>query len=271
MIADPLFLQALMAGGLFALLAAPLGAFVLWRRMAFFGEALAHSTLLGVGLGVALGLAPDLAVLPIMVLIALLFGLLERRTPIPADTLLAILAHGALALGIILVTQTGGVRLDLVGFLFGDILAVGRRDLVLLAGLAGIAAVFFLRTWRGLLSAATSEELALVEGVPVQRLRLALLLLLALTVALGMRIVGLLLVMALLVVPVAAVRPFVRGPEVMVLAAASVGLVSVTGGLLLAFRFDWPAGPAIAVFAVALFLLSQSALLLSAGFGRRVP
>ncbi len=271
MIADSLFLGALAAGSLFALLAAPLGAFVVWRRMAYFGEALAHATLLGVGLGILLGLAPELAVPPIMVLVALVFGLLERRTPVPADTLLAILAHGSLALGIVLVSLAGGVRVDLVGYLFGDILAVGTRDLALLAGLCAASGLFFLLAWRGLLSAATSEELALVEGVAVGRLRLVLVALLALAVALGMRIVGLLLVMALLVVPVAAVRPFVRGPEAMVLAAAAAGLVSVAGGLLFAFRFDWPAGPAIAVFAVALFLLGQIAASMRGIAGRRAP
>lgn len=262
MLSDPLFLSALLAGGLFAGMAAPLGAFVVWRRMAYFGEALAHATLLGVGLGLMLGFAPQAAVLPVMVAVALAFGFLERRSRVPADTLLAILAHGSLALGIILVSITGGARLDLVGWLFGDVLAVGRSEILLVGALVAITAIFFALAWRGLLSAATSEELAMVEGVPTGLLRMLFTILLALAVAVGMRIVGLLLVMALLVVPVATVRPLVRGPEAMVAGAMAIGVLSVLGGLLAAFRFDWPAGPAIALLAVLLFFASQVAVAL---------
>lgn len=266
--ADPLFLAALAAGALFAWLAAPLGAFVVWRRMAYFGEALAHATLLGVGLGLLSGFAPELAVPPLMIAVAFVFALLERRSRIPADTLLAILAHGSLALGILLVAAIGGARIDLTAWLFGDILAVGQRDLAVLAAVLVATLGFLASCWRGLLSATTSEELARVEGVPAGPLRLGLVLALALAVALGMRIVGLLLVMALMLVPVAAVRPFVRSPEGMVLAAAGLGTVAVAGGLLAAFRFDWPAGPAIAACAVALFLLAQTSAALRVGNAR---
>lgn len=267
-VGDPLFLVALAAGALFAWLAAPLGAFVVWRRMAYFGEALAHATLLGVGIGLLAGAAPDLAVPPLMIGVALVFAVLERHARIPADTLLAILAHGSLALGILLIAATGGPRIDLTAYLFGDILAVGRRDLALLAAVSALTLVLLALCWRGLLSATTSEELAQVEGVRVGVLRLGLVVVLALAVALGTRIVGLLLVMALMLVPVAAVRPFVRSPEGMVLAAGVLGSGAVLGGLVAAFRFDWPAGPAIAVCAVALFLLAQLSTALRPGSRR---
>lgn len=257
MLSDPLFLSALLAGALFATAAAPLGAFVVWRRMAYFGEALAHATLLGVGLGLMFHLAPQTAVPPIMVGVALLFALLERQAGVPADTLLAILAHGSLALGMVLLAWGGGVRLDLVGWLFGDILAIGERDLLLVGGLCAFVLGSLVVLWRGLLSAAVSEELALIEGIPVAALRTGFVVLLALAVAVGMRIVGLLLVMALLVVPVATVRPFVRGPEAMAAVGVLAGIGSVFWGLWLAFCFDLPAGPAIALVSVLLFGSSQ--------------
>ncbi len=256
MILDPFFWRPLLAALLLAGTAAPLGAFVVWRRMAYFGEALAHAVLPGVALAVALGLAPTLTLPPFVLLLAGLLLLLERHSRLPADTLLAILAHGALAGGLLALSLAGGYRTDLLGYLFGDVLAVDSTDLALLAVAAAVVTVLLTRHWRGLVSATVSEELAAVEGVPVVRLRLLLVLLMALVVALGLRVVGILLVMALLIVPPAAVRPWVREPEQMALGALAFGVAAAWLGLELAFRLDLPAGPAIAVVAVVGFFTS---------------
>ncbi len=252
---DAFLVRALAAGLLCAAMAGPLGAFVVWRRMAYFGEALAHSVLLGVALGFLLGLAPETAVIPLIIGIALLLAFLERWRLVPTDTLLGILAHGSLALGMLLVSYVGTLRTDLLGYLFGDVLAIGDRDLLLLGGLALLVLALLLGFWRPLLSMTVSSEIAAVEGVPVVAMRLLLVFLLAIVVAAGMRVVGILLVMALLVVPAATARPLVRSPEGMAAGAAGLGCLSVLLGMGLSWLSDLPAGPAIAVVAVLLFFL----------------
>ncbi len=259
MMTEPFMLRALAVGLLFALAAGPLGAFVVWRRMAYFGEALAHSVLLGVAAGFLLGLAPGVAVLPFVLAFALLLLMLERQRLVPVDTLLAVLAHGALAGGVLLVGLLGGVRTDLLGYLFGDVLAVGSGDVAVLGLVALLVGALLLRFWRPLLSATVSEELAAVEGVAVARVRLLLVLLLALVVAAGMRVVGMLLVMALLIVPAATARRFCRSPEGMALSAAAIGCLAVVVGLAGAWELDLPAGPAIAAVAVVLFFAALPA------------
>ncbi len=262
-------LRAVGAGLLFALAAGPLGAFVVWRRMAYFGEALAHSVLLGVAAGFVIGLAPGIAVLPFMLGFALLLLLLERQRLVPVDTLLAVLAHGALAGGVILVSLLGGVRTDLLGYLFGDVLAVGAPEIVVLALVAVIVLGLLSCFWRPLLSATVSEELAAVEGVAVGRMRFLLVLLLALVVAAGMRVVGMLLVMALLIVPAAAARRFSRSPEGMAVRAAAIGGAGVLLGLAGAWELDLPAGPTVAVATVALFFAGLVAALFAGVAERR--
>ncbi|GBD42187.1 High-affinity zinc uptake system membrane protein ZnuB [bacterium HR39] len=253
---DPFLLRALVAALLFAAAAAPLGSFVMWRRMAYFGEALSHAVLLGVAAGLWLELAPTVALVPFVLLFGLLLRLLERHTRVPPDTLLAILGHGALASGLLALSLLGGWRTDLLAWLFGDVLAVGPVDLALLAGGLALVALFLRARWEKLLSATVSEELAVVEGVPVERVRIEFVLALALVVALGMRVVGMLLVMTLLLVPPAAVRGFVRTPEAMASGAILFALLAALLGLELAFTADLPAGPAIAFCAVLGFFLA---------------
>ncbi len=257
--ADPFLLRALAAALIFAAMAAPLGSFVVWRRMAYFGEALSHTVLLGVAAGVWLELAPTVTLVPLLLLFALLLRALERSTRVPPDTLLAILGHGALAAGLLALALLGGWRTDLLAFLFGDVLAVGPVDLALLAAGLGLVVLFVRLRWRQLLSATVSEELAAVEGVPVERVRGEFVLALALVVALGMRVVGMLLVMTLLLVPPAAVRGFVRTPEAMAAGAVLFALIAAVAGLQLAFAADLPAGPAIAFCAAAGFFLLMPA------------
>jgi len=253
--ADPILLRALVAAVIFAATAAPLGSFVVWRRMAYFGEALSHTVLLGVAAGLWLHLAPTVALLPFVLLFALLLRGLERSTRVPPDTLLAILGHGALAAGLLALALLGGWRTDLLAWLFGDVLAVGPADLALLAAGLVLVALFVRARWRQLLSATVSEDLAAVEGVPVERVRTEFVLALALVVTLGMRVVGMLLVMTLLLVPPAAVRGFVRTPEAMAAGAVVFAVLAAVAGLQLAFSADLPAGPAIAFCAATGFFL----------------
>ncbi len=261
---DDFLVRALLAGLAVAVAAGPLGCFVVWRRMAYFGAALSHAALLGVAAGVALGVAPGAGILVTCMGVAVALVFLQEQGHLATDTLLGILAHGTLALGLVVLGLMQGVRVDLLGYLFGDILAVNRADLAWIGGGALVALGVLAFLWRPLLTITVHADLARAEGIPVLTVRLAFMLLIAAVIAMAMKIVGVLLIVALLVIPPAAVRPFAPSPEAAALGAAGVGAVSVAGGLGASLVWDTPAGPSIVVVATALFLLS-----LLAG-GRRV-
>lgn len=252
---DDFLLRALLGGFGVALAAGPLGCFVLWRRLAYFGDALAHSALLGVALGYVLGLEGPIGVFFVALAIAGLLTLLRRRGLLAGDALLGILSHGALAAGVVLMTLAAALRTDLLAYLFGDILAVGTADLIWIYAGASIALLGLVVLWRPLLGITLDEDLARAEGRPVVALELALMVLMAVFVAVAMKVAGVLLTTALLVVPAATARPLARSPEGMAILAALAGCLAVALGLLASARFDTPAGPSMVLAAVALFAL----------------
>lgn len=253
---DDFFVRALLAAAGVAAVAGPLGCFVVWRRMAYFGDTTSHAALLGIGLGVLLGLNLTVGVAAVTVSVALLLVALEERTAIATDTLLGILAHTSLALGVITVALTPGLRVDLTSYLFGDVLAVSRADLLTIA-LLGLAILAVLASvWRPLVAATMDAELAAAEGARPGWLRLAFVLLLALLVAVAMKVVGVLLVTALLIIPAAAARRLAGSPEQMAVFASLIGVVAAIGGLWLSLATDAPAGPAIVIAAALCFALS---------------
>jgi zinc transport system permease protein len=252
---DDFIVRAGLAGVGVALAAGPLGSFVVWRRMAVFGEALANAALLGAVLAALLHLHPLIGVSLFTALLAFVLLGLERQRFLPLDTLLSMCAHGALAAGLLVLSWMDRVRIDLMSFLFGDVLATSRADLgliflMLLAIGLGLALV-----WRPLLSATVQPELAAVEGVRIERARLAFTLMLAGLIAVGMKIVGMLLIVSLLVIPAATARQLARTPEQMALLASALGAMAVLAGLLASLELDLPAGPAMVAGAVALFAL----------------
>jgi zinc transport system permease protein len=249
-------LRALLAGLGIAIVAGPLGCFVVWRRMAYFGDSLAHSALLGVALGLLLGFHLGLGILATCVAVALALVGLQRQRRLTIDTLLVILSHSALSIGLVAISFTPAAGLDLNAYLFGDIFAVGDADLLWILGVGVLVLAVLIRVWRPLLSVIVHEELARAEGVPVERLQLVFMLLVAVTVALAMKAVGVLLVSALLIIPAAAARRLAQTPEQMAVAASAVGCVSVLLGLYASVRFDTPGGPSIVVAAAALFVVS---------------
>ncbi|MBX9714665.1 MAG: zinc ABC transporter permease subunit ZnuB [Pseudomonadaceae bacterium] len=249
-------LNALLAGLALALVAGPLGSFVVWRRMAYFGDTLAHAALLGVAVGLLLDVSPTLAVTVGCVLLAVLLVTLQQRQPLAADTLLGILAPSTLSLGLVVLSFNREVRIDLLGYLFGDLLAVGPSDLLWIVAGSALVLACLLALWRQLLAVTVHEELAQVEGLPVAGLRLALVLLIALVIAVAMKIVGVLLITSLLIIPAAAAQRHSRTPEQMAIGASMLGMLAVCGGLSLSWFEDTPAGPSIVVCAASLFLLS---------------
>ena len=253
---DDFFTRAVLAGIGIALVAGPLGCFVVWRRMAYFGDTMAHSALLGVALSTALEFNLMLGVFSVAALVSVALVLLQRRGTLSTDALLGILSHSTLALGLVMVAFMTWVRIDLLGFLFGDILAVSRGDLVAIAigGIVVLAGLALL--WRPLLAATVNPEIAEAEGMRPERSRFVFMLLMALVIAIAMKIVGILLITSLLIIPAATARRFAKTPEIMAVLAALVGAIASTGGLFASLNFDTPSGPSIVVAALVLFLLS---------------
>jgi zinc transport system permease protein len=255
---DDFLIRAALAGLGVAAAAGPLGCFVVWRRMAYFGDATAHAALLGVALALGFGISVFAGVLAVAVALALAVAGLGGRGH-SDDTLLGVLAHSALALGLVAVSLIEGVRVDLMAYLFGDILAVGPDDLLVVwAGAALVAGLIGWR-WSALLTATLDADLAKAAGIDPARERLVLTLALAVVVAVSIKVVGALLIAALLIVPAAAARPFARTPEAMLALAAAFGCLSAVGGLAASFLLDTPAGPSI-VCAAALCYAATTAL-----------
>ena len=260
---DDFLVRALLAGLGVALVAGPLGAFVVWRKMAYFGDTLAHAALLGVALGFLLEFNINVGVIIVCVLLALMLVALQQQQRLASDTLLGILSHTTLSLGLIALAFMETIRLDLLSYLFGDILAVSNNDLYWIGGCAALALAVLVIIWRPLLAITVHEELAKVEGVPVTWVRLALMLLIAIVIAVAMKVVGILLITSLLIIPAATARSFARNPEQMALFAALIGCIAVSGGLFASLEWDLPAGPAIVAAAALLFFAGPAWLQLN--------
>jgi len=253
---DPFLLRALLAGLGLAIVAAPLGCFVVWRRMAYYGETVAQAGLIGVALGLAFSLNLTASVLMVTLAISLLLVVLSRQQVVPFDSLLGLLAHAALAIGVIAASLVRGQQIDLMAFLFGDIFAITIGDLrwIMFGGAAALVALAFV--WRPLLSLSVHEDLAAAEGLPTERLKLVFVLILALVVAIAIKIVGALLTIAFLIMPAAAARPLSETPEQMALFAGIFGMLSVVLGLFVSVAFDTPGGPSIVLMLALFFVVS---------------
>ncbi len=254
---DDFLIRALLAGLLITIIAGPLGVFILWRRMAYFGDTLSHSAILGVALGLLLSINVKIGILLSTLLVAALLIYSQRQKKLASDTMLGIISHSALSLGLVLISFVEGVRVDIESWLFGDILAVSWNDIAYIAIGVAIVITVLLVIWKPLLSLTVHEELALVEGVNVSLISAIYTLLIAVLVAIAMKIVGALLITALLIIPAATSRQFARTPEQMALFSIGFGMLAVIAGLFASFLSDTPAGPSIVVSATVLFLMSQ--------------
>ncbi|MEZ5912970.1 MAG: metal ABC transporter permease [Paracoccaceae bacterium] len=253
---DDFMLRAVLAGIGVAIAAAPLGGFVVWRRMAYFGDATAHAAILGVALSLGIGISVFAGAMGVALAMALAVTALSGRGH-GADTILGVLAHSALALGLVAAAFLSGVRVDLMAFLFGDILAVSRGDIAVIWGGAAVVVGLVGWRWSALLTATLNEELAYASGIDPRREGLILSLALAITVAVAIKVVGALLIAAMLIIPAAAARPLSRTPETMVVAAAGIGALAALAGLAGAYRLDTPAGPSIVCAAVLGFVVTH--------------
>jgi len=251
------FLYALLAGVALALIAGPLGCFIVWRRMSYFGDTLAHSALLGVAIGLMIGVNLQISLIVCCIVLAVVLALMDRGRDISSDTLLGILAHSALAFGVVLLALTESVRVDIEAYLFGAMLTITPQDLGWIVVVSVILLVLLARYWNDFLSLTVHQELAEIEGLNSQRLNMLLVIMVALMVAVSMKIVGVLLITSLLIIPPATARRMASSPEQMAIYAAVLGVAAILLGLLAAFAFDTPPGPTVVVITALFFAFSS--------------
>lgn len=249
---DDFLIRAALAGLGAALAAGGLGCFVVWRRIAYFGDATSHAAILGVALSLAWGMPVTVGVLAVAILIVLLLTALTGRHR-GADTILGVLAHSALAFGLLAVTLLPGMRVDLDAYLFGDVLTVTKQDLVLIWGGAAAVTALLVWRWRRMLLATLNNDLAVASGIDPKREELILMLALAAVVAFSLKVVGALLITALLIIPAAAARGLARGPVAMAFIAAGIGGGAALAGVRVALWADSPVGPTIVALLACAF------------------
>ncbi|MBO1923662.1 iron chelate uptake ABC transporter family permease subunit [Thiomicrorhabdus sp. 6S3-12] len=250
---SPFLATALIGGIGLALISAPLGVFVVWQRQSYFGATLAHSALLGVSLALLMQTNLSGTIIVVSLLIAWGIFTLNHTQQLSSDTLLGILAHSSLALGLILISLQDSVQIDLMGYLFGDILSLNQNDLILIAVTGVLIALFYWKHWRDMLNITLNSELAQVEGTEVKKVQLQFILLLAFMIALSMKMVGVLLVTSLLIIPAAAARRLSHTPEQMLGWSLILGVLSVLTGIAGSYWYDLPTGPAIVMMATLIF------------------
>jgi zinc transport system permease protein len=249
---DDFLWRAMLGAGLLGAAAGPVGCFVLWRRMAYLGESVAHIGLLGAAIGLLTGVSPLLGVGVLAVAAALIMARAGNGT-IPAGTIVGIVGHVGLALGFVVLATMETVRTDLLGYLFGDVLALSNGDLIEIAGASIVVLLATAWFWQGWLIATVNGDIARAENRTNRLADVVFLILVAALVALGLRVVGALLIVALLIIPPAAARPLSRTPEAMAILAALIGAASAPLGLAAAYVRDIPAGPSIVLAAATIF------------------
>lgn len=252
---DDILIRALAGAVILAAMLGPLGSFVVWRRMAYFGDTIAHASLLGVALSLLVGGALPMTVAIFLVAagVAILLTRYTHDGRLQADTMLGILAHGTLALGLVLVALNHEVRVDVNAYLFGDVLTMDWADVTLLMVLLLAVVGTLAWRWRGLLMATIHPAIARIEGINIRKEQLVLTLLMAAVIAVAVKIVGALLITAMLIIPAAAARFVANSPLIMAVIASGIGMLSAGIGLAAAFALDLPAGAMMVVAAVAVF------------------
>ena len=253
---DDFFIRALIAGIGIALVTGPIGCFVVWRRLSYFGETLAHSALLGVTIAYSMEFNIAVSIFLISSLIALILIHLQRKTNLPIDALLGLLAHSSLAVGLVVIGFLTFIRFDIMGLLFGDILAVDKNDLIIIWFGGGLILLVLKFIWKPLFASTVNYELAEAEGLNPDRAKAIFTILLAAIIAISIKLVGVLLITGMLIIPTAMARNLSDTPQKMVVFSIIGGLLSVFIGLFSSLEFNTPSGPSIITAALLLFIIS---------------
>jgi zinc transport system permease protein len=249
---------ALIAGLALAIVSGPVGCFVVWRRMSYFGDSLAHAALLGIGAGLMLDLNIQFTVIAVCLLSVPLIMAITHSRHVADDTALGIVSHASLAIGLTAVSLATSGSIDLSAYLFGDILALSQRDVMILIGICGTILLITIKLWRQFVYITIHSELASVEGLPSRRLEIILMTLIACLVSVGMQVVGALLIGSMLIIPAAAAGMVSSTPEKMGWLSAVFACCAIVGGLALSWVIDTPAGPSAVVVATAIFAIAQT-------------
>lgn len=255
---DNFILTAMLSGILVAMAAGPLGCFLVWRRMAYFGDTISHSALMGIGLGIAFGSGSLWVIFVTCIFVSWILLLLEKGGKFSTDTLLGILAHSTLSIGLIIIAMQESLRQDMMSFLIGDILTIGSEDLIGIGMMVVVVLGGLIYIWKPLLSITVHEGLAQVEGINVLKTKILYMLLISLLVAFAMKVIGALLITSLMIIPAAAARNFARSPVQMALYSMIMGSVSVVMGIMISSLWDLPAGPSIVLSALILFIIGRA-------------
>lgn len=251
-------IHALLAGVGVALLSGPLGSIIVWRRMAYFGDSLAHSSLLGVALGLVLSISLNVSIIIVCLGFALLIVFLQHKRILAVDTLLGIFSHTALSVGLVAISFMHGVKIDTYSYLFGDILTVTNQDLYWVAAVFVVTLTTIYFIWNKLVLATISVDIAKAEGIHTTLINIIFMLLIAFVIAVSARILGALLITSLMLIPAASARQIAKSPTQMAFFASILGMISVIAGIYFSYRFDAPSGPTIIVTASAIFIVMMS-------------
>ena len=251
-----LLLPSLLAGLCLSCLTGPLGTFVVWRRMSYFGDTLSHAALLGVAFGFLLNINLFYAIIFVTLFLAIGLLWLESQKQLPVDTLLGILAHSALSLGLVVISLMSNLRIDLMAYLFGDLLSITMFDVYQITVCVMIIASLLIWRWNHFLFITVSEELAFSHGINVPLTKFMLTILLALTIGIAMKFVGALIITALLIIPAATAKYYAKNPESMAIIAILIGMLSILGGILFSLIYDTPTGPSVVLSNTCLFFIS---------------
>ena len=240
------FMRNALAAGLLAAVACGIvGVYVVVKRLVFIGGGIAHTSFGGIGLGYFLGINPIIGALVFALGAGLTIGLVTRRTRLPEDTAIGVLWAMGMAFGVILIGLTPGYAPDLMSYLFGNILTVPSSDLLLMLVLDAVILGTVFALYKEYLVVAFDEEYATAVGMPVEKLWLLLLGMIALTVVVLIRVVGMILVIALLTFPAATARQFTHNMKTMMVLSVALGALFTVGGLALSYVLRLPSGATI--------------------------
>ena len=253
---DDFIVRAFAAGIGLAFITGPLGCFIVWRRLSYFGNTIAHAALLGVVIAYTLDFNIIIGVFVVSCLLALSLLFLQRRTNLPDDALLGLLAHSVLAIGLVLLSILSFIRIDLMGLLFGDILSVNVTDLLFVWIGGGIVLIVLILIWRPLFAGTVNLDLAKAEGLNPDLANAIFTLLIASVIAISIKIVGILLITGLLIIPASASRNLSSTPIQMVIISSIIGVASVVLGIQTSMIWNTPTGPTILTITLGVFILT---------------
>ncbi len=251
----PFMQRALIAGAAVAVPLALLGVFVTARGMAFFGDGVAHASLAGIAIGLLVGVNPLWTALIIAVVFAIVMVLFDRYSKLKSDTVLGFLFTTGLALGIVLMSLQSGYQPDLISYLFGNILTIAYSDLLVIIPFSVVTTVVLLLLYKSIVLMIINKEMAWLSGIPVLAAELLLYIFLAVTVVIGVKLLGIVLISALLILPVATGRLLARSFKSMFVQSILFSEVIVLGGLVSSYYLDMPSGAIIVLFGAAVFTI----------------